>query len=153
MIIFLFLFIFIYYLAMRASSSRAHRYRCLIWTTRETEVNMSRPRRLTLRRTHPNTKGTPPPLPALLGRKAKPGTETSSQFYCGRVSVCRFRISLYWERERCTITSCKRDIERDSDTGGGATWGAAPWSSVKRRTRFKKKRKNRVFKKRKERGR
>lgn len=123
---------------MRASSSRAHRYKCLIWTTRETEVNVSRPRRLTLRRTHPNTED--PPSPTLLGRKAKPGTETSSQFYCGRVSVCRFRISLRWERERRTITSCKRDIKCDSDTGWGA-WGAAPRSSVKGRTRFKKKKK------------
>lgn len=137
---------------MRASSSRAHRYRCLIWTTRETEVNVSRPRRLMLRRTHPNTEDPPLPPPTLLGRKAKPGTETSSQFYCGRVSVCRFRISLCWERERRTITSCKRDIERDSDTGGEDDLGRSSTVKCERKDALQKKEKKTGFLKKGKKG-
>lgn len=70
MSLFLSIFIFICHSAQRASSSREHRYRCPIITMRETEVNVSRPRRLTLRHTH-QTLRTLPPLPSWVEKPSR----------------------------------------------------------------------------------
>lgn len=94
---------------------------------------------------HAQTLRTHSPTP---GPKAKPGTETLSCFYCGQVSVCRFRISLRWEKEQRTITNCKHDIKSDSDTGRG--WEGE--DDLRRSSTVKCERKDTLQRKKKKKG-